>query len=386
MTDKTHPTDPQGDLAKRFFRTVKEGDMDGAGALLSAAPLLVAAFDPDFYGGTALNIASSRGDLAMLDLLLEHGGDIDQKSEWWAGGFAPIHSIFWSRHDTMGPALIERGATVDAHAAAGFGMIDRLTTLLDQDPSLVGQRGGDGQFPLHFAATTEVAGLLLDRGADIDALDVDHVSSAAQWAARDRPAVTRYLIDRGARTDPFMLTAVGDVGRLGLALDEDPGLIDWRINAEHYPTPGSEALHIFGYTLGWEATLLHAAARRDQTAVVHLLIDRGFDPARRGDYDESTALHTAAWEGSASAAEALLDRGAPIDIASGDTHENEPLGWAIVAGQSLLVRLLLDRGAPIHDHHVRNAAAGVAGEFQQWSSSPLETWSEIATMLEEGAH
>src|SRR5436190_11883295 len=53
----------------------------------------------------------------MLDTLLDAGADINARSRWWAGGFGLL--------DTAKPELaayaIERGAIVDAHAAARLG-------------------------------------------------------------------------------------------------------------------------------------------------------------------------------------------------------------------------------------------------------------------------
>ena len=48
---------------------------------------------------------------------------------------------------------MSRGAKVDAHSAAHLDMLDKLRELVSADPSVVHKRGGDGQSPLHFAAT-----------------------------------------------------------------------------------------------------------------------------------------------------------------------------------------------------------------------------------------
>ncbi len=73
---------------------------------------------------------------------------------------------------------------------------------------MVHARGGDGQTPLHFASTVEIAEFLLAHGADMDALDVDHESTPAQYMLRvehvrhyprDRQDVARYLVSRGCR-------------------------------------------------------------------------------------------------------------------------------------------------------------------------------------------
>src|SRR4030095_5366330 len=91
-----------------------------------------------------------------------------------------------------------------------LGMIEKLRELISADPALVHARGGDGQTPLHFASTVEIAGLLLDHGAAIDARAVDHQSTSAQYMARDRQDIARYLIQRGCGTDILMAAALGD--------------------------------------------------------------------------------------------------------------------------------------------------------------------------------
>ena len=72
------------------------------------------------------------------------------------------------------------------------GMFDRVRELIEGDPSLVFARGGDGKTALHCARTVEIARYLLDRGADIDARDVDHEST--------RSAVPRPRRARGGTT------------------------------------------------------------------------------------------------------------------------------------------------------------------------------------------
>ncbi len=136
----------------------------------------------------------------MIDVLLDAGANINERTRWWAGSFGLLDSA----SAELAQYLISRGATIDIHAAARLGMIDRVRELLDLDPQLVHARGGDGQFPLHFASTVEIASLLLDRGAEIDARDIDHESTAVQYMVSIRPHrhdVAKYLIARGAQID-----------------------------------------------------------------------------------------------------------------------------------------------------------------------------------------
>ena len=70
--------------------------------------------------------------------------------------------------------LIEQGASVDAHSAAGLDMSETLAELIRENPEVVNALGSDGMSPLHFAATPRIAELLLEHGADINLRDLDH--------------------------------------------------------------------------------------------------------------------------------------------------------------------------------------------------------------------
>ena len=114
--------------------------------------------------------------------------------------------------------LIERGATVDAHAAAGLDMADTLEALIRGNPDVVNAPGCDGMSPLHFAATPRIAELLLAHGADINLRDRDHYGTAAQWTVRRRPDVCCYLLEQGAEADVVPLLCDGrcSTGKVGI--------------------------------------------------------------------------------------------------------------------------------------------------------------------------
>ncbi len=148
-------------------------------------------------------------NLVLLDLLLAHGADLNVKSSWEQGGFGILENVT----PEQAAPLIARGARVDVWAAANLGMVDELKALIDAEPALVNAKGGDGKRPLHYARSIEIAEFLLDRGAEIDALDDDHSSTPAQYLVSDSPQVCRLLLSRGARSDLLMAAALGDVER-----------------------------------------------------------------------------------------------------------------------------------------------------------------------------
>ncbi|MEO8336390.1 MAG: ankyrin repeat domain-containing protein [bacterium] len=366
---------------------VRANDVDAASQLLDAHPELSARLDesaPDgAFGGTVLLSAVDSRNREMVDLLLKHGANIDARSHWWAGGFGVLDSC----DAEFAAFLIERGATVDAHAAARLGMLDRLKTLVEANPDVVRARGGDGQTPLHFASTVEIATYLLANGADIDARDVDHESTPAQYMIRDRQDVARFLVTRGCTTDILMAAALGATELVRRYLDADPAAIQTRVTRKFFPmrhphaggtiytwTLGSEkSVHVIAREFGHEdvyrlllerssdatklaqacelgdeeavRTLLQqnpylakslsadeqrrlaVAAQGNNAAAVRLMIDAGWPLDARGDLG-ATALHHAAWMGNAAIVRDLLQHGAPVEI-RGDTYDMTPLGWAL---------------------------------------------------------
>jgi hypothetical protein len=207
----------------------------------------------------------------MIDVLLAAGADVNARSQWWAGGFGLLHTA----DPELAAYAIERGAVVDVHAAARLGRLDRLRELIEGDPRRVHARGGDGQTPLHFARTVEIAAYLLDHGADIDARDIDHESTPAQYMLGDRPDVARYLVQRGCTTDILLAAAVGDLDRVRMHLDADPSCIRLRASEEFFPMVNPKAGGtIYQWTLGYRASAYQAAAKFGHADVLRLLMER----------------------------------------------------------------------------------------------------------------
>src|SRR2546427_11442610 len=207
----------------------------------------------------------------MLEVLLAAGADINAKSRWWAGGFGLLHGA----EPQVAAYAIERGAVVDVHAAARLGMMRQLRELIADDPTLLSARGGDGQTPLHFAKNVEIAKYLLDQGAEIDALDIDHESTPAQHMIRDRQEVARYLVRRGCRTDILMAAALGDADLVRKHLDADPECVRVRVSDEYFPMINDKAGGtIYQWTLGWYVSAHDVAKQFGHEVIFRLLMER----------------------------------------------------------------------------------------------------------------
>jgi ankyrin repeat protein len=375
---KPRPNDPVEEL-KQAFRSGKAAAVKQI--LDRHAELKAKINDPigPFDSPAIVNARSPE----MLEVLLAAGADLNAKSNWWAGGFGLLHGA--SRD--LADYAIKRGAVVDVHAAARLGMLDRARELIASDAELVNARGGDGQTPLHFASTVEIAAYLLDQDADIDARDVDHESTPAQYMVDDRQGIARYLIERGCKTDILMAAALGDIDLVRRHLDADGAAIRMRVSEEFFPMSNPKAGGtIYQWKLGWylsahrvarkfghdevykllmdrspdEVKLIEAcwlddetalrslgadradlarrllvgdqrqvahAARNNETAVVHAMLKAGLPVDARGQHN-ATPLHWAAFHGNREMVNAIVPFGPPLEATDGDFNST-PLGWAV---------------------------------------------------------
>jgi hypothetical protein len=158
-----------------------------------------------------------------------------------------------------------------------------LKELVTADPNLVHARGGDGQTPLHFASTVEVAEFLLANGANIDARDIDHESTPAQYMLRvdqkrhyprDRQDVARYLVSRGCQTDILMAAALGNPDLVRKHLAGDPNCIRMSVSEEWFPKKNPRAGGtIYIWTLGAHRTAHTVARDFGHEDIFQLLMD-----------------------------------------------------------------------------------------------------------------
>jgi ankyrin repeat protein len=347
---------------------------------------------------------------AMLDVLLDAGADINARSSWWAGGFGLL--------DCADPALaayaIQRGAVITVHAAARLGMLEKLRELISADPELVHARGGDGQTPLHFASTVEIAEYLLDRGADIEARDVDHESTPAQYLLRKRPEIARYLVRRSCKTDILMAAALGDISLIREHLDADPECIRMRVSDDYFPmiSPNKGGT-IYQWELGWYVSACQVAKSYGHFEIFDLLMERS--PAEEKLlnacwlHDEgmvssilaqhpklSTSLPTAgrrqlahaARNNDTIAAGLMLAAGLPVDTFS--QHHATPLHWAAWHGNAELVRLILLHHPPLEnaDNEFNGTPLGwaVHGSENGWDRQKGDYAAVVEALLEAGAN
>jgi Ankyrin repeats (many copies)/Ankyrin repeat len=309
---------------------------------------------PDYgFGAQALFAAVQRSDRASIEVLLRAGADIRKRTEWWAGGFGVLDDCDPSLVDF----LVERGAVVDAHAASRLASMTRLRELIASNPSLVHARGGDGQTPLHFASTVEVAEYLLGQGADLDARDIDHESTPAQYMLRveqrrhypkDRQEVARYLVSRGCHTDLLMASALGDRELVEQHLSADPNCIRMTVSDEWFPKQDPRAGGtIYIWQLGKNRTAHSVARDFGHEEVFQLLMTHT---------PEDLKLALACELGDETAFHEFLRRN-PNAIRTLSQADLPKLPAAAQSNNTKAVRLLLEAGWPVDTRGEMGATA-----------------------------
>ncbi|HTF72335.1 MAG TPA: ankyrin repeat domain-containing protein [Edaphobacter sp.] len=371
------------------------------------------------FGAPAVLAAVYKNNREMIDTLLDGGANINERSSWWAGSFGVLDSAGADLADY----LISRGAIVDIHAAARLGMIDRVRELLAHDPQLVNARGGDGQLPLHFAATIEIAVLLLDHGAEIDARDIDHESTAAQymacsrqymeWREPYRHDVARFLISRGAQTDILMASAVGDLALVEHILNHDLKTVRTTVNERYFPKRDPKSggsIYIYGF--GFTRTPHMMAHRFGHTEVFELLMQRsapwlrltqaaemGDDSLVRQIVQQHPFIFTrltpnaarrivgAAVRNNTRAVELLLAQGWPSNAVL--DNNQTALHYAAWHGNLAMVRALLEYKAPVNISETEHGGSPLGwalhGSLNSWERDKGDYPGVAHALLAAGA-
>jgi Ankyrin repeats (many copies)/Ankyrin repeat len=363
-----------------FVQAIERGDEVTLRTLLERTPALREQIDRPLFSFGAQAIVVAKNNRSIVETLLEFGANINARTDWWAGGFGVLDDT--DREQAVW--LIERGAIVDIHAASGLGMIETVREWIARDPSLVHAPGGDGKRPLHWASTADIIDLLLDHGAEINARDIDHRSTAAQYRVRDTE-LCRHLISRGADVDIFMAAALGDRALVEHVLDTDPGAITARIGRPGYaPVPPG---HIYQWKLEASSVLL-VAARHGGRDIYDLLVARSPvteqflaacelaheapatailvstpDIFTQLTVPDRAQIAEAAFARNVAALRLMLKLG--FDVNARNAEGFTPIGNAALRGDLEIVRLLLGYRP---DLEIRNNYGGTVLEGCQWGS------------------
>ena len=318
-------------------------------------------------------------------------------------GWTDLHHAAVLNLTALAATLLDAGAAPDAALSNDHEPFsERLQAVLAAlGRDTFGKTHRYGQTPLHLAAregSYEVAGLLIDRGANVDARDRAEdgtddwsVLHYAVWfGAFD---VTRLLVEHGADVEarnlagatPLSLAAeknAREAARLliehGAAVDavQDDRRTPLHVAAEHDAAEVAELLIANGADVwawsgsGWP---LDHAVRNGARNAARLLVDV---PLWTGQHGE-TLLHRASATGDRDRAVLLIDHGA--DVNAKDAYGSTPLHYALSkdAGTPELAKLLIEAGADVD-------ARGEGGERPLHRA--VGSFEVLRLLLDEGAY
>lgn len=256
--------------------------------------------------------------------------------------------------------------------AARSGDVAAVREVVQANKGVVNKADAKGLTPLMYAAAfgrADVVKLLLQQGADVNALGPDRVNALVIAVGRGEWGAAKAVAE--GNVTPGQKSMKGRTALVTVALfcNNDKAaaaavaekLFARKANAndadKNYPALGYAAINgcdDLATTLirngasttkagGDGKTPIHLAAENGATGVVKALIDGGVDPNLATKGDGLTALHFAAFNGQAPVAKTLV--AARADVNRRDAHGNTPLGYASHKGHSGLVSLLRENGA-----------------------------------------
>lgn len=208
------------------------------------------------------------------------------------------------------------------------GDIASVQKILKSDPSLAKQPVFDfRQTALHQAPNEQVAQLLIDAGADVNATD-DRMETPLHTSTD--PGVSKRLLAQGAN-----LNAQNSMSCSPIFTARNASVLDPLVNA-------GLSIHMPKNPAWPYETPLYWAVQDGRTDTAQGLIERGADISIKAR-ENMSLLHIAARSGRTEVAQLLIDKGLWVDDA--DKYKATPLHHAVLNNQTAMVKLLLDNRA-----------------------------------------
>ncbi|KAF4340702.1 hypothetical protein FBEOM_5418 [Fusarium beomiforme] len=321
--------------------------------------------------GSALQAASYRGNPEVVQLLLDKGADVNAQGGFYGNALC---AALFNGNRGIAQLLLDKGADVNAqggqygnalYAASMDGNLEIMQLLLDKGADISAQGGklGDALYIASLKGNLEVMQLLLDKGANINAQGGE-LGDALQGASLEgNLELMQMLLDKGADVN----AQGGDYGNALQAASSEGNLEAVQLLLDKGADVNAQG--------GQYGNALQAASMDGNLEVVQLLLDKGADINAQGG-ENGNAIRAASFEGNLEAVQLLLDKGADINAQSGDY--GNALQAASFKDNLEIMQLLLDKGADV------NAQGGQYGNALQAASMDgnLEV---VQLLLDKGA-
>ncbi len=229
----------------------------------------------------------------------------------------------------------------DIHMAAKGGLVGRIRSLAEEDPSVLRQADSDGNTPLHIAAAYDkemaVAEILSHKIADVNA--TNHQGETPLYKAVCFAGSKTVALLREWGADPFITTT--DKRTLlhaaAISIHKDSPAVARTLIEAGLPINAKEASW-------WGMTPLHAVARSGNHHVAGILISNGADVSMK-DKLGRIPLHWAAEGGKTEVARVLIRHKSPMNLLC--ANSGPPLNLAVAANQVEMAELLLQEKSDV---------------------------------------
>jgi len=199
------------------------------------------------------------------------------------------------------------------HEAAMSGTSEIVEYLLSKGAD-VNARGYNKNTPLHVTDDAAIARVLIDHGADLDALNAVDETPLQMAVSEENMALVNVLVAAGSKLDFDSLVQLGRADEVAAMLEKKP----WLAKAPRTP--------------------LIVAASKGDLKMAELLLRYGADPDYADPDTGGTALYSAVQSGTVQVAKMLLDHGAEADI--GAVYSDS--GYTVLEREPAMLRVLLE--------------------------------------------
>lgn len=322
----------------------------------------------DKLGNTSLLLAAQNGHTEIVRLCIEAGASLDACN---MRGYTPLVVASGGGHTEIVNLLLEQGAKVQPCrskavaaliSASNRGQIAVVGLLLANGCDIEA-RNSVGKTPLLLASAgghEEVVSLLLEHGADVEAVDMDGATSLHHASLQGHLSTVSVLLQTGCAVhtkDKRGKTALHYASNEGMGFTSEISMFTFD---EWLPRP-SQSTGLPSYAeitamliesgadvddvCSLTVAPIHLASQMGNIEAVKCLIDAGADITAE-DMHGQTALHHAIIARSAGTVELLLDSGADANRPIQKT-KGTPLIMACKSHQLALVTLLIQHGADV---------------------------------------